>query len=175
MKLVLNLDLMGLWDCLDFYNGRKLSNHVNPENHCQESSNQVNPANQGSDNGIMKHEELTYKIVGCAMEVHKQLGNGFQEVIYQRALAIEMQLQNIEFSREHVMDIQYKGYDIGTRRVDFFVENCIMVEIKAIINLEDVHLAQAMNYVEAYNLEIGLLINFGAKSLQHKRVHNNKS
>jgi len=123
----------------------------------------------------MKYEELTYKIIGCAMEVHKQLGNGFQEVIYQRALAIEMQLQNIEFSREHIMDIQYKGYEIGTRRVDFFVENCIMVEIKAIINLEDVHLAQAMNYLEAYNLEIGLLINFGAKSLQHKRVHNNKS
>lgn len=108
------------------------------------------------------------------MEVHKQLGNGFQEVIYQRALAIEMQMQNIEFSREHEMHIQYKGYDIGTRRVDFFVENKIMVEIKAVINLEDVHLAQAMNYVEAYNLEIGLLINFGSKSLQHKRVHNNK-
>lgn len=123
----------------------------------------------------MKHEDLTYKIIGCAMEVHKQLGNGFQEVIYQRALAIEMQIQNIEFNREHVMDIQYKGHDIGTRRVDFFVENYIMVEIKAIINLEDVHLAQAMNYVEAYNLEIGLLINFGAKSMQYKRVHNNKS
>lgn len=108
------------------------------------------------------------------MEVHKQLGNGFQEVIYQRALAIEMQLKEIEFSREHEMQIQYKGYNIGTRRVDFFVEEKIMVEIKAIIALEDVHLAQAMNYVEAYDLEIGLLINFGAKSLQHKRVHNNK-
>jgi GxxExxY protein len=123
----------------------------------------------------MKYENLTYKIIGCAMEVHKQLGNGFQEVIYQRALAIEMQLNNIEFSREHVMEIQYKGYDIGTRRVDFFVENSVMVEIKALIDLEDVHLAQAMNYIEAYNLEVGLLINFGAKSLQHKRVHNNKS
>jgi GxxExxY protein len=122
----------------------------------------------------MKHEDLTYKIIGCAMEVHKHLGNGFQEVVYQRALAIEMQLQGIEFSREHEMPLQYKGYDVGTRRVDFFVEEKIMVEIKAIINLEDVHLAQAMNYVEAYNLEIGLLINFGAKSLQHKRVHNNK-
>ena len=108
------------------------------------------------------------------MEVHKQLGNGFQEVIYQRALAIEMQMQDKNFSREHEMQIQYKGYDIGTRRVDFFVEDKIMVEIKALINLEDVHLAQAMNYVEAYNLEIGLLINFGSKSLQHKRVHNNK-
>jgi GxxExxY protein len=122
----------------------------------------------------MKHEDLTYKIIGCAMEVHKHLGNGFQEVVYQRALAIEMQMQGIEFSREHEMPLQYKGFDIGSRRVDFFVENTIMVEIKALINLEDVHLAQAMNYVEAYNLEIGLLINFGAKSLQHKRVHNNK-
>jgi GxxExxY protein len=121
----------------------------------------------------MKHKDLTYKIIGCAMEVHKHLGNGFQEVVYQRALAIEMQIQGIEFSREHEMSLTYKGYDIGKRRVDFFVEEKIMVEIKALINLEDVHLAQAMNYVEAYNLEIGLLINFGAKSLQHKRVHNN--
>lgn len=108
------------------------------------------------------------------MEVHKHLGNGFQEVIYQRALAIEMQMQNIHFVREQEMPLQYKGYDVGTRRVDFFVEDKIMVEIKAVINLEDVHLAQAMNYLEAYNLEIGLLINFGAKSLQFKRVHNNK-
>lgn len=121
----------------------------------------------------MKYKELTYKIIGCAMEVHKYLGNGFQEVIYQRALAIEMQMQGIEFSREHEMQLSYKGYDIGKRRVDFFVEEKIMVEIKAVINLEDVHLAQAMNYVEAYDLEIGLLINFGSKSLQHKRVHNN--
>ncbi len=121
----------------------------------------------------MKHKELTYKIIGCAMEVHKYLGNGFQEVIYQRALAIEMSSQGIDYSREHEMQIQYKGHEIGTRRVDFFVEDKIMVEIKAVINLQDVHLAQAMNYVEAYNLEIGLLINFGSKSLQHNRVHNN--
>jgi len=121
----------------------------------------------------MKHKELTYKIIGCGMEVHKHLGNGFQELIYQRALAIEMESQGISFSREHEMQILYKGQDIGTRRVDFFVNDVIMVEIKAIIDLQDVHLAQAMNYVEAYNLEIGLLINFGAKSLQHKRVHNN--
>ncbi len=121
----------------------------------------------------MKHKELTYKIIGCAMEVHKHLGNGFQEVIYQRALSIEMKMQGIAFSREHEMKLSYKGYNIGTRRVDFFVEELIMVEIKAVINLEDVHLAQAMNYVEAYNLEIGLLINFGSKSLQYKRVHNN--
>ena len=108
------------------------------------------------------------------MEVHKALGNGFQEVIYQRALAYEMNLQRLEFSREYEMEISYKDQKIGTRRVDFFVENKIMVEIKALIKLEDVHLAQAMNYVEAYNLEIGLLLNFGARSLEFKRVHNNK-
>ena len=107
------------------------------------------------------------------MEVHKHLGNGFQEVIYQRALEIEFNHAQLDFSREHEMLINYKGQDIGTRRVDFFIENTIMVEIKALVNLEDVHLAQAMNYIEAYDLEIGLLINFGAKSLQHKRVHNN--
>lgn len=114
--------------------------------------------------------ELTGKIIGCAMEVHKILGNGFQEVIYQRALAIEMKKQGLDYSREHEMEIFYKGEDIGTRRVDFFVEGKIMVELKAIIALEDVHLAQAINYLEAYNMEIGLLINFGGRSLQFKRV-----
>ena len=122
----------------------------------------------------MEYQELTHKIIGAAMEVHRLLGNGFQEVIYQRALAIELGERNIGFIREQEMSIHYKGHDIGTRRVDFFVEDKIMVEIKAIINLEDVHLAQAMNYLEAYNLEIGLLINFGSKSMQFKRVHNNK-
>ena len=121
----------------------------------------------------MKYEELTHKIIGCAMEVHQQLGNGFQEVIYQRALAMEFELNNLTFEREKEMFIHYKGQQIGTRRVDFFVENVIMVEIKAVIALEDVHLAQAMNYVEAYNMDVGLLINFGARSLQFKRVHNN--
>ena len=121
----------------------------------------------------MKYEELTRNIIGCAMEVHKQLGNGFQEVVYQRALSIEMNLQNIAHEREKEMPLQYKGHNIGTRRVDFFVEGKIMVEIKALVNLEEVHLAQAMNYLEAYNMEIGLLLNFGAKSLQFKRVHNN--
>ena len=110
----------------------------------------------------MEHKELTHKIIGAAMEVHKYLGNGFQEVVYQRALAIEMQMQNINFVREQEMSLQYKGFNVGTRRVDFFVEDIIMVEIKAVINLEDVHLAQAMNYVEAYHLEIGLLINLQA-------------
>ncbi|NCP45831.1 MAG: GxxExxY protein [Flavobacteriales bacterium] len=120
----------------------------------------------------MKHEELTHKIIGCAMKVHSVLGNGFQEVIYQRALAIEMEKQNLSFKREMEMTIFYDGVDIGTRRVDFFVEDVIMVELKALIKLEDVHLAQTMNYCQAYKLPIGLLINFGAKSLEFKRVYN---
>ena len=120
-----------------------------------------------------KYSELTGKIIGCAMEVHKILGNGFQEVIYQRALAIEMSQQGLDFSREHEMKIYYKDYEIGTRRVDFLVDDKIMVEVKALVNLEEVHLAQAKNYLEAYNLEVGLLINFGAKSLQFKRIMRN--
>lgn len=117
-----------------------------------------------------RYSDLTGKIIGCAMEVHKILGNGFQEVIYQRALAIEMSRQGLEFSREHEMEIFYKGEQIGTRRVDFFVEGKIMVELKAVVQIEDVHLAQAINYLEAYSLDIGLLINFGNTSLQFKRV-----
>ncbi len=108
--------------------------------------------------------ELTGKIIGCAMEVHKILGNGFQEVIYQRAMAIEMANQGLEFSREHEMEINYKGVQIGTRRVDFFVEGKIMVELKAIIQMDNVHLAQAINYLEAYGLSIGLLISVSFKS-----------
>lgn len=108
------------------------------------------------------------------MKVHSTLGNGFQEVIYQRALAIEMQLEGILFSREFEMPIFYREQQIGTRRVDFLVEGLISVELKAIIKLEDVHFAQAINYLEAYNLEIGLLINFGETSLNFKRLTNKK-
>ncbi len=122
----------------------------------------------------MDTREITHKIIGCAMKVHSALKNGFQEVIYQRALEIEMKKQGLGFEREKEMQIYYDGIEVGTRRADFFVENCVMVEIKALAELEDVHLAQAMNYLEAYNLEIGLLINFGAKSLEFKKVHNNK-
>ena len=121
-----------------------------------------------------KYSELTSKIIGCAMTVHKTLGNGFQEVIYQRALEIEMRLAGISFTRENEMPIFYRDEQIGTRRVDFFVEGIISVELKAITKLEDVHLAQAINYLEAYNLEIGLLINFGSTSLIFKRFTNKK-
>ncbi len=123
----------------------------------------------------MQYKEITEQIIGAAMEVHKSLGNGFQEVIYQRALAVELELRDIAFEREKEMPIAYKGCDIGTRRADFFVADKIMVELKAINKLEDVHLAQAMNYLEAYNMEVGLLFNFGSKSLEFKRVHNNSN
>jgi len=122
----------------------------------------------------LKYDDITRKIIGCAMQVHTILGNGFQEVIYQRALEIEMAEQGLSFGREVEMPIFYKGQQIGTRRVDFFVETLIMVELKAIIQLEDVHLAQAINYLEAYNMEIGLLVNFGSKSLTFKRLYNKK-
>ncbi len=108
------------------------------------------------------------------MSVHKTLGNGFQEVIYQRALAIEMDLAGIEFKREFEMPIFYRNQQIGTRRVDFFVDNKVSVEIKAISVLDNSHFAQAINYLEAYNLEIGLLINFGETSLKFKRLENKK-
>lgn len=121
-----------------------------------------------------KYSELTSKIIGCSMEVHKILGNGFQEVIYQRALEKEMALQGLSFAREFEMPIFYKEEQIGTRRVDFLVEEVVSVELKAHVKLEDVHLAQAINYLEAYDLEIGLLINFGAKSLEFKRLINPK-
>jgi GxxExxY protein len=119
-----------------------------------------------------KINELTHKIIGCAMQVHNTLGSGFQEVIYQRALAIEFTFQNIEFIREKEMEIYYRHQPIGTRRVDFFIEGKVMLEIKAVMQLEDVHKAQAINYLEAYNIANGLLINFGGKSLEFKRVYN---
>jgi GxxExxY protein len=121
-----------------------------------------------------KYSELTSKIIGCAMIVHKTLGNGFQELIYQRALAIEMGLACLAFNREFEMPIFYREEQIGTRRVDFLVEGIISVELKAKTKLEDVHFAQAINYLEAYNLEIGLLINFGETSLNFKRLTNKK-
>lgn len=121
----------------------------------------------------MKYKELTKQIIGCAMKVHNTLGNGFQEVIYQRCLEIEFTKANIEYKREFEMDIMYDDIVVGTRRVDFFVADTVMVELKALVKLEDVHLAQGKNYLEAYNLEIGLLINFGAKSLEFKRLYNN--
>lgn len=122
-----------------------------------------------------KYSDITSKIIGCAMNVHKALGTGFQEVIYQRALEIEMGVTGIVFKREFEMPIFYRDLQIGTRRVDFLVDGLISVELKAITKLEDVHFAQAINYLEAYNLEVGLLINFGESSLKFKRLTNKKA
>ena len=122
----------------------------------------------------MTLDEITYKINGCAMKVHNTLGNGFQEVIYQRCLAIELGKAGLAFVREQEQTIFYDGIDVGTRRADFIVESRVIVELKALINLEDVHLAQAKNYVVAYDFPIGLLINFGSLSLQFKKVFNPK-
>jgi len=129
-------------------------------------------------NRIMKKkmtlDEITYKINGCAMKVHNTLGNGFQEVIYQRCLAIELEKARIQFGREIEQTIYYNNIKVGTRRADFLVEQQVIVELKALINLENVHLAQAKNYVVAYNFPVGLLINFGATSLQFKKVYNSQ-
>ena len=120
----------------------------------------------------LKYKDITEKIIGASFEVHKFLGNGFQEVIYQRALAYEMRKAGLVFAREIEQDIFYKDLEepIGTRRADFVVEGKVLVELKAIIQLEDVHWAQALNYLKAYKLEVGLLINFGSKSLTFKRL-----
>ncbi len=120
-------------------------------------------------------KEITGKIIGCAMKVHSNLGPGFQEVIYQRALDIELNLEELIFIREFEMPIYYRNENIGTRRVDFFVEDCVTVEIKAIKDLGDSDLAQAKNYLEAHKLPVGLLLNFGTSSLQYKRIFNNKN
>ncbi len=119
-------------------------------------------------------DKLTHKIIGCAMTVHNTLGNGFQEVIYQRALAIEFSHQGISFAREMDMELFYREESIGTRRVDFFVEGDVMVELKAVEALNGIHKAQAINYCEAYNIADGLLLNFGSTSLEYHRVFNKK-
>ena len=126
------------------------------------------------DEKLLPNSKLTRKIIGCAMTVHTALGNGFQELIYQRALELEFLANKITHSREHEMPIHYRGQQIGVRRVDFLIEGIISVELKALIVLEPVHLAQAKNYLEAYNLETGLLINFGSKSLEFRRLTNQK-
>jgi len=122
----------------------------------------------------MIKDELTYKIIGCAIKVHKTLGPGFQEVIYERCLAIELGRTGLCFQREKEHKIYYEEIEVGTRRADFILEEKIVVELKALVNLEGVHLAQAKNYIVAYDFPIGLLINFGSQSLQYKLIYNPK-
>ena len=119
----------------------------------------------------LKYKDITEKIIGASFDVHNFLGNGFQELIYQRALAYEMNKRGLVFSKEIEQPIYYRDLDepIGTRRADFLVEGKVLIELKAVINLEDVHYAQLLNYLRAYKIEIGLLINFGSKSLTYKR------
>jgi len=119
--------------------------------------------------------ELTRRIIGCAMRVHSAIGCGFQEIIYQNSLGIEFGKEGINFLREYEMPIHYDGQVVGSRRVDFLIEKRVAVELKAITALEDIHLAQAKNYLEAYKLRVGLLINFGSKSLECKRLINSKA
>ena len=120
----------------------------------------------------LKYKDITEKIIGASFEVHKFLGNGFQEVIYQRALAWELSKAQLSYTREIEQEIFYKELEepIGTRRADFIVEGKILVELKAIIELQDVQIAQVLNYLKAYRLEVGLLVNFGSKSLTFKRL-----
>jgi GxxExxY protein len=118
----------------------------------------------------MKYEQITSDVIGAAIRVHTELGSGFQELIYQRALAIEMDRENISYAREVAMPVHYGGHIIGERRVDFLVEKVVSVEIKAVARLEPVHLAQAKNYLEAFRLDVGLLINFGESRLVFKRL-----
>ena|ERR1700712_540024 len=121
---------------------------------------------------ILKYKDITQKVIGASFEVHTFLGNGFQEVIYQRALAWELSQAELVFVREIEQEIFYKllPEPIGTRRADFVVEGKVLVELKAVKELEDVHIAQVLNYLKAYRLEVGLLINFGSKSLTFKRL-----
>jgi len=119
-------------------------------------------------------DELTYKIIGCAMKVHNTMGPGFQEVIYQRCLAIELERAGLGFQREQEQTVHYEDIEVGIRRADFVVEDKVVVELKALVNLEDVHIAQAKNYTIAYDFPLGLLINFGAQSLQYKLMFNPK-
>ncbi|HBZ39185.1 MAG TPA: GxxExxY protein [Balneola sp.] len=122
----------------------------------------------------MIKNELTYKIIGCAMNVHTTIGPGFQEVIYQRCLKMELEESGLNFEREKNQAIFYKDVQVGTRRADFVVEEKVIVEIKAVTKLEDVHLAQAKNYTVAYDFPLGLLINFGSKSMEYKLLFNPK-
>jgi len=124
--------------------------------------------------GELKYKEITEKIIGASMKVHATMGNGFQEVIYQRALALQMEAEGLGYVRECNMQIFYLEKHIGDRRVDFFVADKICVELKPLLKLEPVHFAQARNYLEAFNVEVGLLINFGAISLEFKRLENPK-
>ena len=152
-----------------------MTDEDNTNRNSKDSAYCLNRNSQNWQNGQNNaKDELTYNIIGCAMKVHNTLGNGFQELIYQRSLAIELGKAGICFEREKEQTIYYENFEVGIRRADFVVEDKVIVELKALTDLELVHLAQAKNYLEAYNFPIGLLINFGSKSLQYKLIFNKK-
>jgi len=120
------------------------------------------------------NDPLSYSIIGSAMKVHRELGQGFQEIIYQRCLAIEFEKAGLIFSREKECNIYYDGQIVGTRRADFVVNEKMIVELKALVNIEDIHFLQSKNYLVLYNFPSGLLLNFGSPSLQVKKIFNPK-
>ncbi len=124
--------------------------------------------------GIDRHKDLTHQIIGYAMRIHRMLGHRLREVSYQRAFEIELQQTNLPYIREQKVSVSYRGRGIGSRRADFIVDNKILVEFKAIPEINSIHITQAINYLELYMLEVGLLINFGAPSLQFRRLYNKK-
>jgi len=117
----------------------------------------------------LKYKDLTRIIIGCAMRVHSELGAGFPEVVYQRCLAIELRQAGLLFEAEVHLPLFYREEPVGSRRVDFLVEGIVLVELKATTDLTALHHAQIINYLKAYRLEVGLLINFGQESLHFKR------
>jgi GxxExxY protein len=121
-----------------------------------------------------KYSEITEGVIGCAMRVHQKMRNGYPELIYHNCLVIEFRKTGIKFQNEVELPIFYEGIEVGKRRIDFLIESKVVLEIKAITELTDAHLAQGLNYLEGLNLEVGLLINFGSKSLEIKRLINNK-
>src|SRR5438067_8460097 len=122
----------------------------------------------------LKYAETTEKIIGCAMKVHRKMGSGYSELIYSRCLAIELERIGLAYKKEQELNIYYDEFIVGKRRVDFMVEDKIVVELKALAELTNKELYQSLNYLENHRQEVGLLINFGAKSLQFKRLINQK-
>lgn len=120
---------------------------------------------------MTKINDLTHKILACAMKVYNTLGNGFEDAVYQRALVIEMEFQGLSFEREKEMSIYYHDIEIGTHKVDFLIDKKLILDVKVVNELLPVHINQAVNYCEAYNIDDGLLVNFGKTSFEFKRVY----
>jgi len=119
-----------------------------------------------------KYSDITEKIIGCAIKIHKELGNGFPEIIYRRCLEIEFRKIKLSYKAEFESPIYYENIEVGKRRVDFVIEDNVLLEIKALQNIDSNCISQVLNYLKAFRYEVGLLINFGEKSLTFKRLIN---